>query len=238
MRETSQVQEPNAAAALPIAFDGLLVIVGGGALDAELLRRVAATGAHLVGADGGGDAIRAAGLLPEAIIGDLDSLADPAAWGAETRVVRIEEQETTDFEKALYATTAPLTVGLGMTGRRLDHTLAALDAVTRHAARRKIILVDESDVALALAGPFGLAVAPGARVSVHPLTPTRFVRSSGLKYPLDGLLLAPGVRTGTSNEASTAAFTIEPEAGDDGVYLLILGREWLDGLVAGLSPRP
>jgi thiamine pyrophosphokinase len=231
MRETSQVQDPNAAAALPIAFDGLLVIVGGGTLDADLLRRLAAQGAHLVGADGGGDAIRAAGLVPEAIIGDLDSLADPAAWGAGTRIVKIAEQETTDFEKALYSTTAPLTIGLGMTGKRLDHTLAALDAVTRHAARRKIILVDESDVALALAGPFAFAVAPGTRVSVHPLTPTRFARSSGLKYPLDGLLLAPGLRTGTSNEADATVFAIEPEAGDGGVYLLILERRWLDGLV-------
>ena len=43
-----------------------------------------------------------------------------------------------------------MTVALGMTGKRFDHTLAALDAVTRYATRRMIILVDEEDVALAL----------------------------------------------------------------------------------------
>ena len=48
--------------------------------------------------------------------------------------MQIAEQETTDFEKAIYSTRAPVTVALGMTGKRFDHTLAALDAVTRYAA--------------------------------------------------------------------------------------------------------
>jgi thiamine pyrophosphokinase len=216
-----------------VSFDGVLVIVGGGTLDAKLLRQLAGEGAALVGADGGGDAIRAAGLglVPAAIIGDFDSLADASGWDARTRLVRIAEQETTDFEKALYSTRAPVTIGLGMTGRRLDHTLAALDAVARFAHERAIILVDEFDLALGLAGPFGFTAEPGARVSVHPLTATRFARSSGLKYPLDGLMLAPGVRTGTSNEASAAEFRIEPAAGDTGAFLLILEKRWLGSLV-------
>jgi thiamine pyrophosphokinase len=218
----------------PIAFDGVLVIVGGGALDVHLLHELAAAGAHLVGADGGGDVIAAAGLVPEAIIGDFDSLTDPAQWDARTRLLKVNEQETTDFEKALYCTRAPVTVGLGMTGKRFDHTLAALDAVARYADKRRIILVDESDIALAVSGSFGFEVGVGARVSVHPLTPVRFQKSVGLKYPLDGLRLAPGVRTGTSNEASATAFVVEPEANDNGVWLLILERRYLDTLVAEL----
>jgi thiamine pyrophosphokinase len=215
----------------PLTFDGVLVVVGGGEIDMELLRLLAAQGAHLVGADGGGDVIRDAGLLPEAIIGDFDSLADPAAWDTRTRLVRIAEQETTDFEKTLYSTGAPVTVALGMTGRRFDHTLAGLDAVTRYAHNRAIILVDASDIALALVGPFVFTVEPGARVSIHPLTPVRFEHSTGLKYPLDGLTLAPGLRTGTSNEASKAEFSIEPRQDNTGVWLLILERKWLDGLI-------
>lgn len=222
------VQDSNHAV---LAFDGPLVIVGGGTVDLHLLHELAARGAHLVGADGGGDVIRAAGLVPEAIIGDFDSLADPAGWDARTTLLHIAEQESTDFEKALYSTTAPVTIGLGMTGRRFDHSLAALDALARHAPRRPIILVDESDVALGLAGPFDFTVEPGTRVSVHPLTATHFAASSGLKYPLDGLTLAPGVRTGTSNEASAAHFSIAPKPGDTGVYLLILERRWLDTLI-------
>ena len=64
--------------------------------------------------------------------------------------MQIGEQETTDFEKSLYSTRAPVTVALGMTGRRFDHTLAALDAVAKYAAKRKIVLVDEEEIAEAI----------------------------------------------------------------------------------------
>jgi len=76
----------------PIAFGGVLVIVGGGALDVHLLHHLAASGAHLVGADGGGDAIAAGGLVPEVIIGDFDSLIDADRWDARTRLVKLSEQ--------------------------------------------------------------------------------------------------------------------------------------------------
>lgn len=223
----------------PLAFDGVLVVVGGGELDTALLRNLAARGAHLVGADGGGDVIADAGLVPEAIIGDFDSLKSASDWDARTQLRRIAEQETTDFEKTLYSTSAAVTVGLGMTGRRFDHTLAALDAVTRYADGRSIILVDAFDIALALTGRFAFTVEPGARVSIHPLTPVRFARSTGLKYALDGLTLAPGLRTGTSNEAVTAEFSIEPAVGNTGVWLLIVERRWLNALIDRLlADRP
>lgn len=215
-----------------VAFDDLMVVVGGGAVDFDLLRLLHGAGGRLVGADGGADRIAEAGLRPELIVGDLDSLENPAAWLGRTRLMQLSEQETTDFEKALYSTRAPVTVALGMTGRRFDHTLAALDAVTRYAARRRIILVDEEDVALALTEKFSFEVAPGERVSIHPLSPVTFWRSEGLDYPLDAVRLAPGVRTGTSNAATTGRFTIVPEEGIHAPWLLILARRHMLALVA------
>jgi thiamine pyrophosphokinase len=217
-----------------LEFDGVLVIVGGGDVDTALLRELASAGAHLVGADGGGDVIAAAGLVPEAIIGDLDSLTDPDGWTARTKIVRVAEQDTTDFEKALYSTRAPVTIALGMTGGRFDHTLAALDAVLRHARERSMILVDGHDIALALSSSFAFTVEKGERVSIHPLGPVRFKSSLGLAYPLDGLVLAPGVRLGTSNVAAEGRFAIVPEP-DQPPWLLILERRYLVGAIAALS---
>lgn len=217
-----------------LSYEGLLVIVGGGTLDADLLRDLYLAGAHLVGADGGADQIVAAGLKPEAIIGDFDSLRNPDEWLGRTRLIRVPEQDTTDFEKALYCTTAPVTVAMGMTGKRFDHTLAALDAVTKYGKDRVIILVDEGDIAVALTGPFSFEVAPRERVSVHPLLALRFKRSIGLKYPLDGVKLAPGERTGTSNEAVDGPFRIEPE-GRQRPWLLVLDRKYLFGVAAAAT---
>jgi len=225
------MQDPTHAS--PLAFAGVLVIVGGGNVDAHLLHQLHAKGAHLVGADGGGDVIAEAGLVPEAIIGDLDSLVDPEGWPIATKVIRIAEQLTTDFQKVLYSTEARVTVALGMTGKRFDHTLAALSAVTEVAKTRKVILVDEFDIALALSGAFSFAVKEGERVSIHPLMPIDFTTSSGLLYPLDGLHMAPGALIGTSNSATEGAVEIVPK--DETPWLLILEKAHLWTLIDALE---
>jgi thiamine pyrophosphokinase len=230
------VQEPGTEAGPPLRFTRPLVVVGGGRVDQALLRELAGQGAHLVAADGGAQHILDAGLVPEAVIGDFDSVANPATLPPSTRLIRLSEQETTDFEKVLYSTAAPVTIALGMTGGgRFDHTLAALDAVRRHADERTIILVDEGDLALALTGPFAFTVAADERVSVHPLGPVTFARSEGLLYPLDGLLLAPGIRTGTSNVAVAGPFSITPEPGQ-APWLLVLVKRYLLVLIRALWP--
>ncbi|MHA6690833.1 thiamine diphosphokinase [Devosia sp. A449] len=221
-----------------VVCDGPLAIVGGGAVDPALLVELAGRGVMLVGADGGGDAIGDAGLLPAAIIGDLDSLRDRARWEARTRVIHIPEQITTDFQKALYSTDAPVTLALGMTGKRLDHTLAALSAVLQFAPSRRLLLVDEVDVALAVTGCIAFEAGIRERVSIHPLLPIDFVRSSGLLYPMDGLTLEPGGLIGTSNEGTGGRVVIEPM--DDTPWLLILGKERLWDLIAAsqLAAQP
>jgi len=208
-----------------VVFEGPLAIVGGGAVDPALLVELAGRGVALVGADSGADAIGDAGLVPVAIIGDLDSLRDRAGWERRTRVIHMPDQVTTDFQKALRATSAPVTLALGMTGKRLDHTLAALSAVLQYAPTRKLLLVDEVDVALAVVGAISFEAGPRERVSIHPLLPIGFVRSSGLYYPMDGLTLEPGGLIGTSNEGTGGRVEVVPD--NDTPWLLILGKERL-----------
>lgn len=216
-----------------VVFNGPMAIVGGGAVDPALLVELAGRGVPLVGADGGGDAIGDAGLVPAAIIGDLDSLRDRAAWEKRTRVIHMPDQITTDFQKAIRATSAPVTLALGMTGKRLDHTLAALSAALQYAPVRRLLLVDEVDVALAVVGPIRFEAGVRERVSIHPLLPIRFSHSTGLYYPMDGLLLEPGGLIGTSNEGTGGPVEIVPD--DETPWLLILGKERLWDLVGAAS---
>ncbi len=216
-----------------VVFNGPMAIVGGGAVDPALLVELAGRGVPLVGADGGGDAIGDAGLVPAAIIGDLDSLRDRAGWEKRTRVIHMPDQVTTDFQKAIRATSAPVTLALGMTGKRLDHTLAALSAVLQYAPVRRLLLVDEVDVALAVVGPIHFEAGMRERVSIHPLLPIRFESSTGLYYPMDGLLLEPGGLIGTSNEGTGGPVEIVPA--DETPWLLILGKERLWDLVGAAS---
>ena len=220
----AQAQEAPGPADLPLRFDGPLLIVGGGTVERPLLRELAGKAAGLVGADAGADRIIEAGLVPDAVIGDMDSVRDLAALPRATRVITVTDQETTDFEKALLMTAAPLTLALGMTGGRFDHTLAALHAVAKAAATRRIVLVDEHDLALGVSGSIRLDVGRGTRVSIYPLGRTAFRGSKGLLYPLDGLEMEQGRKIGTSNSAVADAIEIEAAPGTQSPWLLILDR--------------
>lgn len=215
----------------PLRFDGVLVIVGAGTVDVGLLKTLHKQGAAVIAADSGADACARVGIVPEAIIGDMDSLENQEDWAAKTRILKFEEQETIDFEKCLYATEAPVTIALGMTGKRFDHTLAGLDVLARYADKRRVILVDEEDIVLAVRGTFSFAVTAGAKVSVHPLGSVTFAHSDGLEYPLDGLTLAPGVRGGTSNVAVEGPFSIMPEKDAKTAWLLLIEQKYLDALI-------
>jgi thiamine pyrophosphokinase len=223
---------PESGKTALLNYETPIAIVGGGSVEPALLRELAARNVVLVAADGGADSLDAAGLTPKAIIGDLDSLTDREGWEKRTQVLHIPEQITTDFQKALYTTSAPVTLALGMTGKRLDHTLAALSALHEVATRRRVILVDEVDVALAISGPFAFDAAPKERISVHPFVPIVFERTAGLFYPMNDLLLDPAGRLGTSNEGTGGRVEIVPK--DATPYLLILGRERLWDLVDAL----
>ncbi len=210
-----------------IFSENFLIIVGGGHVDVALLKTLYAEGAMVIGADGGADICAGAGIVPDAIIGDLDSLADSFRWGKKTKIIEIKEQDTTDFEKCLYSSEAPITICLGVTGKRLDHTLAALDVLARHAARRHMAIVSETDLVLAVRGKFAFEIEKGARVSVHPVTPITFATSVGLEFPLQGVELAPGLRTGTSNRALSGVFSIVPKGDENTPYLVIIDKSYL-----------
>lgn len=226
-----QASIENLPSGLPLEFEGVLVIVGGGVVDGALLLALKKRGAHIVAADSGAHACEAVNLVPDAIIGDLDSLRNRAEWTQRTQVFQLDEQESIDFEKCLYATHAKVTICLGMTGARFDHTLAALDVMARYACNRHLILVNEVDLALGVCGDFAFGVAPEERVSIHPLGVVNFAHSEGLEYPLDGLKLAPGVRTGTSNVAIDGGFEIFVKAEKQAPWLLLVEVGYLDDLV-------
>ena len=121
------------------------------------------------------------------------------------------------------------------TGRRWsDLEAGALVRPYRQAALFEHPLADLEHVLLHL----GVGVAEGERVSVHPLGVVRFKRSFGLKYPLDGLKMVLGERTGTSNEATSGLFRIEVEPRSRAPWLLILQKSNLLRLVAALMQEP
>jgi thiamine pyrophosphokinase len=180
---------------------GPVTLVGGGPVAPGALAAALAVAPEAVAADGGGDVALPGRAWFRAVIGDMDSLRDPGRLAAGgTALHRLAEQETTDLEKCLYSVATPLALGVGFLGGRLDHTLAALNAVVRHAG--PVVLIGAGDLCFRCPPELALELAAGTPVSLFPLGPARGTRSVGLRWPVEGLALDPAGRIGTSNAAT------------------------------------
>lgn len=206
-----------------------VTLLGGGEVSLGDLKAALLQAPLLVAADGGANVAIEAGVIPDAVIGDLDSLSETSRRALPPdRLHLIPEQESTDFEKCLTRIAAPYVLGLGFTGARVDHLLAVWNALVRHPARRCLILGPD-DVAFAAPQTLRLDLAPGTRVSLFPMTPLGGT-SRGLLWPIDGLDLSPGGRIGTSNQATGPVDLAFDAAG----MLVILPRSELPAAIAAL----
>ncbi|HBS49452.1 MAG TPA: thiamine diphosphokinase [Rhodobacteraceae bacterium] len=177
-----------------------VTLIGGGEIGPGDLELALTLAPRLVAADGGALAALSAGLVPEAVIGDFDSLPGAVRGRLpEDRLHPIREQDSTDFDKALRSIRAPVVLGVGFMGARIDHQLAAFNALVRR-ADRPCVLLGVREVVCHLPRRLSLPCEPGDVVSLFPLRPVTG-RSTGLEWPIDGLTLAPDGRVGTSNRA-------------------------------------
>lgn len=183
-----------------VQCEGGVTLLGGGSSCPDDLAQALGFAPRLVAADGGGDRALAYGRDPEAVIGDLDSLSAQGRAALGARVHLIPEQDSTDFGKCLSHVQARFYLALGFTGLRLDHTLAALSELAKRPGQA-IVLLAEEEVIFRAPAELRLDLPPGTRLSLYPMGPARG-RSSGLRWPIDGIDFAPGGRIGTSNEVT------------------------------------
>lgn len=187
---------------------------------------------RLVAADAGADRALAAGLVPDLVIGDFDSISDRARelLGA-ARLHPIREQETTDFDKALRSIQAPFVLALGVSGGRVDHGLAVLNALVRH-AHRACLVIGREDVLFHARPETELRLRPGDRLSLFPMAPVRG-ESRGLRWPIGGIDFAPSGMIGTSNEVVDARVSLRFSGPG---MVVILPRVRLDAALTALVP--
>ncbi len=212
---------------------GPVALIGGADVSNDVLRRALTIGERLFAADGGAAAALAYGAVPEAVIGDFDSISDDVrAALPEAALHLIAEQDSTDFEKCLSRIIAPLIVGAGFSGARVDHQLAVCNVLVRWSARRCVLISDND--AMFLAPPtMALDLPKGCRVSLFPMGAVEG-RSEGLNWPIDGLCLTPDGQIGTSNFA-TGPVQLSVTAPK---LLVIVPVDHLDSVVRMLLENP
>ncbi len=177
-----------------------------------------------IAADGGAQTAIGFDILPDVIIGDMDSFTDynPKTYP----VIKDADQETNDLEKALnYALeneVSQITV-LGATGKRIDHTLKNLSVLKQFTSKfSSIYFKDTYGIYFILPKIYKLNEPVGTVISLFPLSGVvTGIRTEGLKFPLNEESLENGVRDGSSNEISHYPAQISHEDGD---LLIFIGH--------------
>ncbi|HWF44548.1 MAG TPA: thiamine diphosphokinase [Candidatus Kapabacteria bacterium] len=221
---------PAGGFAIPGNF--ALVLLGGEISDTSFLADLAASACCIVCADSGAEYANALQLNVDAIVGDFDSISQSTleyfrAKG--TKIVRIPEQNSNDFEKALrhLSTTFHGHVKvLGVTGKRTDHTLANFSVMLRFTDRfDSVMAYDETadhrfltkkHPQCSIECPFGTTI------SLVPFGTASGITTVNLQWPLSSDTLLLGEREGLSNVAIGSPVEIRIE---DGALLVTVNRE-------------
>jgi len=207
----------------------VIIVAGGEAEEGTAWQRWVRDADLIVGADGGAARALSWGLVPQVVIGDLDSLPAGALAELEKHQVRFirhpRAKDETDLELALTFAAeqgAREIVILGALGGRLDHTLsnvlllalpdlAGIPVRIADGAQEAILLRDGESVRL--------QGQPGDLVSLLPWCgDARGVTTEGLAWPLEDAILHFGFSRGVSNEMTARQARVVLDHG----YLLVV----------------
>jgi thiamine pyrophosphokinase len=166
---------------------------------------------------------------PDIVIGDFDSLAGRILAGRGGPVfLRVDEQETTDSEKALmYAAEQGCSeaVLVGAVGWRLDHTLHNCNLLERLHDRLRVCLASHmaDGVRIGPGETVAWSLRPGVRFSLLPLVgECRGVTIEGARYPLLGGIVGHQGVAAISNEVAYDPLLISVS---EGSLLVLVDRE-------------
>ncbi|MCI8549896.1 MAG: thiamine diphosphokinase [Lachnospiraceae bacterium] len=213
----------------------ILIVTGGDVEPAFAAGFLKTYGAfHVIAVDGGLKAAEGLGLMPDAVVGDFDTVSIEALDCYKKMGIHIEvhkpEKDCTDTELALlYALSLPEVsqiVILGGLGRRFDHAMGNVQ-ILFHALKQKVpcCMVDSYNRISLLEGTAEIERSKtwGRYISLIPFTEqVKGVTLTGFKYPLTKAVLMSGNSLGISNELLEERGRIEVE---EGILVYIESRD-------------
>lgn len=161
----------------------------------------------MIAADGASDFLCKHNIIPDYIIGDLDSVSPETLQSFQKEKVivkKIAEQEHNDLEKcimfALYKEWNKITV-IGYGGKRIDHTINNFSILKKYYKKCDIRFLDDEFEIFITDKPVEFAYKAGEIISIQGFPKAIGVNTSGLEYPLNTENLEFGVRGGALNKA-------------------------------------
>jgi thiamine pyrophosphokinase len=202
-----------------------LIICNGNPPPQTLLKRLWREADYRVAADGGANLLHVLNLLPDAVVGDFDSLhPDLQKQLPDTILFHVKEQDTNDADKAVRHC---LKLGfteinlLGADGGRQDQFLSILEILFKYAPLARLIIWTPLERLEFILDTWKESLPQATTLSLLPLFGgAQGVVSQGLKFELNNHALLPGKSpSGVSNEVLSNPVTVSIQ---EGQLLLVL----------------
>ncbi len=204
----ANIAAPPTGAAFLYPIMRAIIFANGGFPDPSSARDLLRPDDLVIAADGGTHHALAAGVIPDVVIGDLDSLSPQAQAQVEangSQIIRFSpRKDETDLELALLHAAcegATEIIILAALGGRLDQTIANLLLLAMPELREiDVRVVEGAQTAFLIFDETLVTGRPGDTVSLIPLGGDAVgVTTEGLEWPLQGETLHFGPARGVSN---------------------------------------
>ncbi|MFD5020117.1 thiamine diphosphokinase [Paenibacillus sp. NPDC058367] len=199
-----------------------VVIFAGGELSPEYFNLLDEDD-FIIGADQGALFLISHGYTPDIAVGDFDSVSPEALQDIENKSKKTitcdaVNKDLTDSEMALDIAMdqqPDSILLLGVTGTRIDHSLASIQMMTRALQRQINCYVMDTHNYITLTGSQAVINDLGyTYVSLLPLTPeVSGITLEGFQYPLTDATLKLGQSLGVSNKLVSSSGTVTIRSG-------------------------
>ncbi len=171
----------------------------------------------IIAADSGYISACSAGVLPDAFIGDFDSVLKEEVRAK--KIISLNPvKDKTDTQEAIdYAISegAKNITVLGALGKRIDHTIANIQLLKyAHTFGAKAEIVDVDTYITLVCDKISIDRKSGCCLSLLPLTDCSGVSVSGVYYPLEDAFMPVGNPYGISNEFTEKSAKICVKSGE------------------------
>lgn len=195
-----------------------VILANGDYPTAETPTKILLEAPYVVCCDGAANRYIENGFLPDAIVGDGDSLKKEYRQRLANILHCIGEQESNDQTKAvrfLWEQGKRHIAIVGATGKREDHTLGNISLLIEYARMgMDVRTYTDHGIFVPCTGRRVMQSFPGQQISIFSFT-AKNLHSQGLKYPIFDFT---NWWQGTLNECTGDEFTIEAE----GEYILFM----------------
>lgn len=204
----------------PPTMTKAVVLANGYPPSRDTVQRLLSGATLLVCADGGANVARRYGLMPDAIVGDFDSVtAETLAHYRDVTQVRDQDTERTDAEKsidwALGRKAVQEIVLLGASAGRLDHVIGHVALLKRYRGRTRLVLEDDAARAWLGSGTIAIDEPEGTIVSFFAVGGAATgVTTENFRYALVDRTLELGVQDSVSNVVAARPARVKVAGGD------------------------